>query len=552
MKKSSLMGASVVAAALLAAAPVVAPVASLATPGTQVVKADTTKSQAVANYVNKLIGTLKGSNSDDNPSLLTGPDYVATDFTPPTNQSHANNDTTASLNTGFYETGVHLNSEGRSAKFNNSAIQGNATVSNNDITVNGSTVNEYALATDNVKYSLTYTVNYGDGRGDIQKYDTSELAAAVNDLKTNGGSLTAHYQFYDTYTNASLGSANPVVTFKPQSLSKKALFVTVNDVTVPNGTSGTVFNSRGSVADNGGKVLNEKGENIISSLNIDQFKVGNLKYDLVAGRGSGDLVNADDLNKLPEGTYTQEIKFNLRGIFGADDDGGDKNVTAADNAGRISINGHSFADILAGKVVGMTYDGSTGTSDDNKGYVTIIRKVTVGKPGVTDAPYTAEKVDGVVTVTTKEGTAAQVYDQAGNPVYSRALAPGSRWVTGQKRTLLKNGKVYYQVSTNEFLSADDVSYAAKSASSSEHLKGAVKVTQIGKKVFTVADGNYGYVWAKDDDNNGMHLVKSRFLAPNSKWQSGAKANMTDSDGNTHEFYQVSTNEWIDGSVGSIN
>ena len=132
------------------------------------------------------------------------------------------------------------------------------------------------------------------------------------------------------------------------------------------------------------------------------------------------------------------------------------------------------------------------------------------------------------------------------------MAPGSRWVTGQKRTLLKNGKVYYQVSTNEFLSADDVSYTANSASSSEHLKGAVKVTQIGNKVFTIAEGNYGYVWAKDDDNNGMHLVKSRFLAPNSKWQSGAKANMTDSNGNTHEFYQVSTNEWIDGSVGSIN
>ena len=548
MKKSSLMGASVVAAALLAAAPVVAPVASLATPGTQVVKAaDATDEQNLNNYVTKLISSLKGGNSDNIP--LTATDMTVDNFAKPTTElTGLSNLGRADFGLGFVSlTGQIGQSSTAVASASNKAFQGN-------IASIGATNDERTAAGKYLQYTLTYDVNYADGRPGGQVYNTADLLTAAKYLKDNGGSITAHYTFFNGYNHAKIDSADPVYTFKTPSSSTKALFVTVNDVTVPNGTPKSIFNSRGSVADNGGKVLNEKGENIISSLNTNQFNVGDLKYDLVAGKTSGITVTD---TTLQEGTYTQEIKFNLRGIFGtesaaADSAAADKYVTAADNAGRISINGHSFADILAGKVVGMTYDSSVGSDDTNKGYVTITRKVTVGKPGVTDAPYKAETVDGIVTVTTKEGTAAQVYDQAGNPVYSRALAPGSRWVTGQKRTLLKNGKVYYQVSTNEFLSADDVSYAAKSASSSEHLKGAVKVTQIGKKVFTIADGNYGYVWAKDDDNNGMHLVKSRFLAPNSKWQSGAKANMTDSDGNTHEFYQVSTNEWIDGSVGSIN
>lgn len=545
MKKSSLMGASVVAAALLAAAPVVAPVASLATPGTQVVKAaDATEAQNLQKYTTKLISSLKGGNSDN--ISLSGADLVTKGFAQPTTElTNLNDYGRADFKTGFSNDGIIVyydSSAPSTANGSNKAFQGS-------IATIGATGDELSAATNHLQYTLTYDFNYADGRSGGQIYNTDDLVTVAKYLNDNGGSITAHYTFFNGYNNKQIGSADPVYTFKTPSSSTKALFVTVNDVTVPNGTPRSIFNSRGSVADNGGKVLNGKGENIISSLTNDQFRVGSIKYDLVAGESAGNTVTDESLR---EGTYTQEIKFNLRGIFGTGGTDPDKYVTAADNAGRISINGHSFADILAGKVAGISYNTQASSGDGDGGYVIIDRKVTVGKPGVTDAPYTAEKVDGVVTVTTKEGTAAQVYDQAGNPVYSRALAPGSRWVTGQKRTLLKNGKVYYQVSTNEFLSADDVSYTANSASSSEHLKGAVKVTQIGNKVFTIADGNYGYVWAKDDDNNGMHLVKSRFLAPNSKWQSGAKANMTDSDGNTHEFYQVSTNEWIDGSVGSIN
>ena len=533
MKKSSLMGASVVTAALLAAAPVVAPVASLATPGTQVVKAaDATDEQNLNNYTTKLISSLKGGNSD-NISLGS---FEATDFAEPTTQlTGLSNLGRANFELGFVSSTGQIGKDSTTAaSASNKAFQGN-------IASIGATDPERTAAINHLQYTLTYDFNYADGSKGGQIYTTDDLVNVADTLKAKGGSITAHYTFFSNYNNDQIGSADPVYTFKAPSSSTKALFVTVNDVTVPNGTPTNILNSRGSVANNGGKVLNEKGENIISSLNSNQFGMGILRYDSVPGKESGTSFGTTDLPNLVEGTYTQEIKFNLRNLF---DNVSDSVLGVFDNEGRISFNGHSWTDIKNGKVAGMKYE--------SNGYVTITRKVTVGKPGVTDAPYTAEKVDGVVTVTTKEGTAAQVYDQAGNPVYSRALAPGSRWVTGQKRTLLKNGKVYYQVSTNEFLSADDVSYAAKSASDSEHLKGAVKVTQIGNKVFTIAEGNYGYVWAKDDDNNGMHLVKSRFLAPNSKWQSGAKANMTDSNGNTHEFYQVSTNEWIDGSVGSIN
>ena len=542
MKKSSLMGASVVAAALLAAAPVVAPVASLATPGTQVVKAaDATDEQNLNNYTKKLISSLKGGNSDNIP--LEDTDITTADnFAKPTTElTGLSNLGRANFGLGFVsETGQIGQNSTTPAIASDKAFQGN-------ITTIGATTPEQTAATNHLQYTLTYDVNYADGSKGGQIYTIAELASIAGTLKKIGGSITAHYTFFSNYNNDQIGSVDPVYTFKTPSSSTKALFVTVNDVTVPNGTPTSIFNSRGSVADNGGKVLNEKGENIISSLSSSQFEMGDLKAYSVPGLTMGDRVNGSSMSNLVEGAYTQGIVFHLREIFGKGEGEGHENdkINNADNAGLISFNGHSLTDIKNKKVAGISYN-------DVNGDVTVTRNVTVGKPSVVDAPYTAEKVDGVVTVTTKEGTAAQVYDQAGNPVYSRALAPGSRWVTGQKRTLLKNGKVYYQVSTNEFLSADDVSYTANSASSSEHLKGAVKVTQIGKKVFTIADGNYGYVWAKDDDNNGMHLVKSRFLAPNSKWQSGAKANMTDSDGNTHEFYQVSTNEWIDGSVGSIN
>ena len=539
MKKSSLMGASVVAAALLAAAPVVAPVASLATPGTQVVKADdATEAQNLQKYTTRLISSLKGGNSD-NISLGS---FVSTDFAQPTNQlTDLSNLGRAKFELGFVSSTGQIGKDSTTvASASNKAFQGNIA----DI---GATEPEHTAAVNHLQYTLTYSFNYADGSKGGTIYTTDELVNVANALKEKGGSITAHYTFFSNYNNDQIGSADPVYTFKTPSSSTKALFVTVNDVTVPNGTPTNILNSRGSVADNGGKVLNEKGENIISSLSSSQFEMGDLKAYSVPGCDVGAPVSADSMPNLVEGAYTQGIVFHLREIFGKGEGEGHENdkINNADNAGLISFNGHSLTDIKNKKVAGISYN-------DVNGDVTVTRNVTVGKPSVVDAPYTAEKVDGVVTVTTKEGTAAQVYDQAGNPVYSRALAPGSRWVTGQKRTLLKNGKVYYQVSTNEFLSADDVSYTANSASSSEHLKGAVKVTQIGKKVFTIADGNYGYVWAKDDDNNGMHLVKSRFLAPNSKWQSGAKANMTDSDGNTHEFYQVSTNEWIDGSVGSIN
>ena len=535
MKKSSLMGASVVAAALLAAAPVVAPVASLATPGTQVVKAaDGTDEQNLNSYVTKLISSLKGGNSD-NISLNS---LEAKDFAEPTNQLEGlNNLGRAKFELGFVSSTGQIGQGDpiSAASASDKAFQGDTGIS--------ATPDEQTAAKNYLQYTLTYDVNYADGRPGGQVYNTTDLSTAAKYLKDNGGSITAHYTFYNGYNHAKINSADPVYTFKTPSSSTKALFATVNDVTVPNGTSRSIFNSRGSVADNGGKVLNEKGENIISSLSSSQFDIGDFQTYSVPGYDMGMVLGAGDMPNLVEGIYTQGIIFHLRNIFGDGTVTVDSDISNADNAGRISFNGHSLTDIKNKKVAGISY---------SNGDVTVTRNVTVGKPGVVDAPYTAEKVDGVVTVTTKEGTAAQVYDQAGNPVYSRALAPGSRWVTGQKRTLLKNGKVYYQVSTNEFLSADDVSYAAKSASDSEHLKGAVKVTQIGNKVFTIAEGNYGYVWAKDDDNNGMHLVKSRFLAPNSKWQSGAKANMTDSNGNTHEFYQVSTNEWIDGSVGSIN
>lgn len=524
MKKTSLMGVSVVAASLLAAAPVVAPIANLATPATQVVKADDTNKTKATNLANALSKSLVGNTEAD--SIGGDVDLAAPQSRP------------AAIGSGFINDGKISSNGAAVSNFSTKAFQ------NGFIGTDISSI--WSGSSNFLSYTLSYTVNYADGNGDQPLYNVNSVKAAVTKLKERGGNLTAHYKFIANWDEEEvLASANPTATFKASS--QKSAYVTTSDVTVPYGAFDADVVSPGFVRDNGVKILNANGDNITSSLG-DSILTSDLFYDSVSGHTSGEqvAVSSSAVVVLSEGTYNQQVKIQLYG--GEDGIFADVNdAKAASNAGRLSLNGHSYSDVSDKNVAGMKID-------DN-GVLEITRKVTVGKPGVTDAPYKGEKVDGVVTVTTKEGTAAQVYDQAGNPVYSRALVPGSRWVTGQKRTLLKNGKVYYQVSTNEFLSADDVSFQSNSSngeSTSDHYKGAVTVAQIGNKVFTITDGNYGYVWAKDDDNNGMHVVKNRLLAPNSKWQSGAKATMTTQDGKKHEFYQVSTNEWIDAGVGTIN
>lgn len=63
---------------------------------------------------------------------------------------------------------------------------------------------------------------------------------------------------------------------------------------------------------------------------------------------------------------------------------------------------------------------------------------------------------GVVKVT-KQGSPAQLYDANGNVISTRALGPATDWFTDTQR-IAQNGKVFYRVSTSEYVAESDVDF----------------------------------------------------------------------------------------------
>lgn len=523
MKKSSLMGASVVAAALLAAAPIAAPAVSLATPGTQVVKADSvSEQQRTLSYANKLVSTLKGSNSTDYPKLNTG-SFDQSQFTAPTSQGW---DKRQSISAGFaVTTGIS------SADFNKKYFQNGAGVSASPL--------EQTAATNH----LSYTLYYSDARGQI--FSTFELATRVNDLQKNGGKLTAHYTFYDNYSEQPIASADPVISFNSES-NTKAAFIQTNDVTVPEGTSVDAFNARSSVTANGGSVLNAKGEDITSKLNVDQFKVGDVKYNVVAGKTAGSVVPKGVGETFKKGTYTQEIMFNTGNLLGS--------AAAADNAdkaGRLTFNGHSVSDIQANKVAGMTYDPSTR-------WVTITRNVKV-TPASASVATKDETIDPYqVAAVTKKFVYA--YDGNGKLDSSMISVKGDAWQVRTKRTMLKNGQVYYEIGKDIWLKAEDVTMysqedwtkiyneehgIATATPSDSVVKGDVVVSDITPNIIDIQTYT-ATAWKLASDNKSMSLIDDLTFAPGSAWKTKTKAVV-----NGMTFYEIGNNVWINAKRGAL-
>ncbi|NUG66945.1 hypothetical protein GYU96_03635 [Lactobacillus mellis] len=538
MKKSSLMGASVVAAALLAAAPVVAPVASLATPGTQVVKADNASPAAVS-AINDLSKAATG--------YVVKPSELSTIYGASGALTEAN--VASALKKNQTTTGIGVGKD--------NVIVGddtNATIDDNLFSYFFGKKTKLSLSSGSNLADLDYKVamHFKGNDGSETDVDTQNAGSVVNTMSSRGGTLTMSLKFYYHDTNTPVTGSNVDVTSSivdNNHVNNGASFINYkNNLTAQVGDNVNAYMMPSSLTNNG-DMINAAGNGILKAA-FDQGAVtmGPVVSDYPTGN---DKVTGTFTRK---GTFYQAVTIDLTKLnFGVPVE----NLGQALENGLITVNGSSTVSTTnpAADAYYQYTPAQAGTPSVHArvtatpAVANLVLKRTIN---VTDAnsPYKSEKVHGVVTVHKNDGMAAQVYDEKGNAVYERLLPNGSDWRTDEKRTFYKDGKEYYQVSTSEYVRAEDVSYAPRndndtpSNNSNSVIKGNVVVTKFPQNVVKLDSACW--VWAIDNDNGGMHVVFDRVLPENSVWQCSAKATV-----NNKTFYQVSSNEWISASYSRL-
>lgn len=539
MKKSSLMGASVVAAALLAAAPVAAPVASLATPGTQVVKAAGTVSQnGLDNAVSAVTNTLNGKK------------YVISD---PTSDLDTTN---AAAFAGIFK--AEMAEFEKSDYLTGKAPIGSTTTEplyipdENNVTlkINKSLLPKYFFRTDSINLinadagASLRTLNYGIkfhysnaiGTFNTDVTTQAEVDSVISDMKNNGGTITLDLNLYDV-NNHTVGSASASVSYNANNISAAYVkYDTTLNTTV--GQSADQYNFVNSFANAGGSILDQKGNDVLkTAVDKGAVSVTNLREVNDNRKPSTDA----DGNFAKVGSYYQQIAINLdtAGVVVPKSDW----ALAAQN-GLISVNGiaPSLNNIdSSAYLVTKTKGEKVNGQQYSKGTLVLKRVVNVGQA---QGNFKTDKINGVVTVNMNDGMAAQVYDENGKMVLGRALPNKSAWKSFEKRTYYKDGQVFYQVSTNEYVKAQDVTFTENSSSSNsnsnDQLSGKVNVTKYPSKVINILnDSHAAGVYAINEDGQGMHQVIGRFLPAGSAWINQGTAEV-----NGNLFYQVSTNEWV--------
>ena len=539
MKKSSLMGASVVAAALLAAAPVVAPVASLATPATQEVKADAKSNRDSA------IGRFKDLKS--NRDLTTATPDVLSDFN--TNlqtlvNSLANKSFDRDTPKQPYTVTVPASTPTPSPSSMSTPNTGSVALNTTDypglayfgdgVTNTFDSV-DVAKAAQNLKYTITFKYSNAIGQKVRDINNAQDAQLSYNDMKNNGGTVT----MTTTFTNddrAVIDAFDSTVTYKVDNSA--AAYVHYNDqLNASVNDSADQYGLVNSFANAGGSIIDKKGNDLLqTAVNKGAVTVGKLRSS------NNNVGNVEtDGNFQDEGTYYQHIVINL------DDLNLQGGALAAYNRGDITVNGAipSFTNVdanayfakEAGSVDGIPY---------LKDSLILKRVVKVGPANVVAKD---EKVSGIVTVHTSDVTTAPLYDEAGKVIVDRSVMNKSQWRTDTKRTVLASGKVFYRVSTHEYISADQVTFEATDTSSSaDVVKGDVVVTPLpSRKVIKVNNaGILTDLWNKSDDNKSMTRSADRHLPGESLWQTDQTATV-----NGITYYRVSTNEWINAKFVTL-
>ena len=189
--------------------------------------------------------------------------------------------------------------------------------------------------------------------------------------------------------------------------------------------------------------------------------------------------------------------------------------------------------IRSGEVGDIVYlDGSNlpnGYSSDKSG-LTIQEAGNTQIVIVSKNPTNVSSFRGVVTVKNNI-FAAYLYNVKGEQIKNRALDGNSSWKTFNKMTL--NDKVYYQVATNEWIPADNVTVNSQEDDS---IDGNTTVTPSDVKEITTKDaGKSGVALYRANGD----VIKNRALSSETSWQTDKMATV-----NGVTMYRVATNEWV--------
>lgn len=273
-----------------------------------------------------------------------------------------------------------------------------------------------------------------------------------------------------------------------------------------------------------------------SMLGFDLDENGDLQpsgYLIKSGQTDTDLVNPTDFNTGVTGTYnyvnpseikaiasfetsrgvqnvevtlagdlTQEVDVKVPTIKGATSDKETvkgKVVATADGTGKVIYSVKIIDPQGAGYI---TYsDENSGSSNGSNG------SNSSNKPEITD-------VKRLITIH-PDNNEVSLYQKDTSEIRNRSLAGGSDWYSDQQ--MVKKGKIYYRVSTNEWVKASDA-YAYESQS------GIINTNLKDYQLLTTSKGKQ---------------VSNRALAANTSWKIDRLAYI-----NGNEYYRVSTNEFV--------
>ena len=525
MKKSSLMGASVVAAALLAAAPVVAPVASLATPATQEVKADTVS----VSDRNSAIGRIKDLKSTRD--LTNATDKVLADF-----NTSVQTVVDKTVNKSFYGDTSGAPYKITPPSDSDDTDTGSVTLNNGDITGikffgDGQTNTFDSKSVGKAAQKLHYivTVTYSNALGEEHTlYSKNDAANSYRDMINNGGTFIMKTTFIND-EGKNIDSFESTVTYKANNVAAAYVHYT-NELNASVNDSADQYALTNSFANAGGSIIDQKGNDLLqTAIDKNALSVGKLRS---TNQNSGN-VNTNG-NFAKEGTYYQHIVIRLNNL------GLQGGAQTAYERGNITVNGEIPSSInVDGNYYFAKADGNVDGIPYKAGDLVLKRVVNVGPANVVAKD---EKVSGIVTVHTSDVTTAPLYDEAGKVIVDRSLINNSQWRTDTKRTVYANGKVFYRVSTHEYVSADQVTFEPTDTSSSaDVVKGDVVVTPLPSIKIIQASyaGSLTDLWNKSDDNKSMTRSADRHLAGGSLWRTDQTATV-----NGVTYYRVSTNEWI--------
>jgi len=170
---------------------------------------------------------------------------------------------------------------------------------------------------------------------------------------------------------------------------------------------------------------------------------------------------------------------------------------------------------------GYAYDGSALTlqSDDNTQFVTVKKSATGTTP-----------FKSVATV--KKGVSASLYDINGKQFTTRKLGENSAWKTANEMTL--DSVTYYQVSTDEWVRADDVTTTDPDTATDTDTNTNTDVQKADRSIVTAKDGAIIYLYTKDGKK-----IADRGLKGNTPWATDLMITV-----NGVKMYRVSTSEWL--------